>query len=89
MRIYKINSQKLIQYTKRKQGTVSGRISLTKERIMSFSENLKILRKSTGVHQGTLAEAIDVSIKTVSHWETGYSEPSISQLIAIADFFDI
>lgn len=56
---------------------------------MSFSENLKVLRKSTGVPQGALAEAVDVSIKTVSHWETGYSEPSISQLIVIADFFDV
>jgi transcriptional regulator with XRE-family HTH domain len=56
---------------------------------MSFSENLKVLRKSTGVSQGVLSEAVDVSIKTVSHWETGYSEPSISQLIVIADFFDV
>ena len=56
---------------------------------MSFSENLKNLRKSAGVLQGVLAEAVDVSIKTVSHWETGYSEPSISQLIVIADFFDV
>ena len=56
---------------------------------MSFSENLKVLRKSTGVPQGAFAEAVDVSIKTVSHWETGYSEPSISQLIVIADFFDV
>ena len=55
---------------------------------MSFSDNLKNLRKSNKLDQKALASKLNVSPKTVSHWETGYTEPSISQLIAIADFFD-
>lgn len=56
---------------------------------MSFSENLKMLRKEQKIGQQELAEKINVSAKTVSHWETGYTEPSINQLILIANFFDV
>lgn len=56
---------------------------------MSFSENLKILRKEQKVGQKELAEKINVSAKTVSHWETGYTEPSINQLILLANFFEV
>lgn len=56
---------------------------------MSFSENLKALRKMQNVDQLKLAQAINVSPKTISHWETAYTEPSIPQLIALADFFDV
>lgn len=55
---------------------------------MSFAENLKIMRKNIKLDQSTLASKLNVSPKTVSHWETGYTEPSITQLIIIADFFD-
>ena len=56
---------------------------------MNFSENLKSLRKMYGIGQGTVAEALNTTIKTISHWETGYTEPSIGQLIQLANFFDI
>ena len=56
---------------------------------MSFCENLKGLRKINKLDQLTLAEKINVSPKTISHWETGYTEPSIAQLINLANFFDI
>lgn len=56
---------------------------------MSFCENLKNLRKINKLDQLTLAEKINVSPKTISHWETGYTEPSIAQLINLANFFDI
>lgn len=36
-----------------------------------------------------LAEALNVSVKTVSHWETGYTEPSVLQRIQLANYFDI
>lgn len=54
-----------------------------------FTENLKSLRKSCGIDQRGLANYLNVSIKTISHWETGYSEPSIVQLVKLADFFDV
>lgn len=56
---------------------------------MSFCENLKNLRKLNKIDQSALAEKINVSPKTISHWETNYTEPSISQLILLANFFDI
>ncbi len=56
---------------------------------MSFSENLKGLRKAKGIGQKELAERLNVSAKSVSHWETGYTEPSVSQLISLADYFDV
>ena len=56
---------------------------------MEFSENLKILRKENKIGQNKLATELSVSTKTISHWETGYTEPSITQLIAIANYFNI
>ena len=56
---------------------------------MEFKESLKLLRKSNDLGQDKLAETLNISPKTISHWETGYTEPSISQLIQLADFFDV
>ena len=56
---------------------------------MSFSKTLKDLRKSKNLDQSELAKALSVSSKTISHWETEYTEPSISQLILIANYFDV
>lgn len=56
---------------------------------MAFAENLRILRKMKGIGQNELAEILKISVKTISHWETGYCEPSISQLIMLADFFEV
>ena len=56
---------------------------------MGFKENLKILRTEKGLGQNALAEALNVSLKTISHWETGYTEPSITQLTQITKFFEI
>ena len=56
---------------------------------MKFNENLKALRLACGLAQRQLAEKLNISLKTISHWETGYSEPSVSQLVQLADFFDV
>lgn len=56
---------------------------------MAFSDNLKALRQSKNIGQKELAKILDTTVKTVSHWETGYCEPSILQLISIADYFEI
>ncbi len=56
---------------------------------ISFGENLKQLRITEGVGQTALAAALNISVKTISHWETNYSEPSIAQLIQLADFFNV
>lgn len=56
---------------------------------MEFKEILKGLRKAKNISQGVLAEKLNISLKTVSHWETEYTEPSITQLIQLADFFEV
>lgn len=56
---------------------------------INFANNMKTLRSDKKIGQSTLAKALNVSIKTISHWETGYSEPSIAQLVQIADFLDV
>lgn len=56
--------------------------------MMKFAENLKSWRISQNLTQKQLAEKLELSYHTISHWETGYTEPSIAQLIALADFFD-
>lgn len=55
---------------------------------MTFTENLKLFRRSKELSQNKLADILNISAKTVSHWETGYTEPSIAQLILLADLFD-
>jgi len=39
--------------------------------------------------QAQLAERLSVTVKTLSHWETAYSEPSIQQILTIAEYFGI
>ena len=45
-----------------------------------FKDNLKNLRKLKGLSQQQLSEKLNVSFKTISHWELGYSEPSLLML---------
>lgn len=45
-----------------------------------LKDNLKSLRKLSGFTQKQLADELGVSLKTVSHWESGYTEPSLSML---------
>lgn len=48
-----------------------------------------MLRAQRQITQSYLAVALNITVKTVSHWETGYCEPSISQLVQLADFFEV
>lgn len=56
---------------------------------MKLAENLKAMRTAKNMSQALLAEKLNVSLKTISHWETSYSEPSIVQLIQLANLFDM
>lgn len=51
---------------------------------MSFNERLASLRKSIGLSQQDLAEAIDVSIDSIRRWESGKQEPRLSDLKQLA-----
>ncbi|WP_316637096.1 helix-turn-helix transcriptional regulator [uncultured Ruminococcus sp.] len=56
---------------------------------MEFSEKLQQLRKSKGLTQEELAQAIFVSRTAVSKWESGRGYPNIDSLKALAKFFSV
>ena len=54
-----------------------------------FSERLKDLRNEKRVGQVELASAIQVSKGIISLWENGQREPKLSNLIALAKYFQV
>lgn len=54
---------------------------------MNFSTNLKKIRKSLKLSQTQLAELIDISQRTISHYEKGDSEPELIIVCRLADAF--
>lgn len=50
---------------------------------------LKEIRKSKGITQLKLAMDLNTNQNTISRYETGEREPSLSELIKIADYFHI
>ena len=55
---------------------------------IKFKENLKNLRIALGLSQAQLAEKLNVNQRTVSAWEKGICEPSLTTLTQISEFFD-
>ena len=56
---------------------------------MDFNEKLQQLRKSRGITQEELAEALYVSRTAISKWESGRGYPNIDSLRGIAKFFSV
>ena len=56
---------------------------------MEFSEKLQELRKSRGLTQEELAEALYVSRTAISKWESGRGYPSIDSLKEISNYFSV
>ncbi len=56
---------------------------------MEFHEKLAELRKSKGMTQEELAEALFVSRTAVSKWESGRGYPSIDSLKELSHFFSV
>ena len=56
---------------------------------MEFKERLRDLRTEGNVSQQQLGEIVNMSKMAISHWENGHSEPSIAQLIRLAEFFGV
>lgn len=55
----------------------------------SFKEKLKSLRREKHLGQIELAKELGVSKGTISLWENGLREPTMSSLIRIAKYFDV
>ena len=56
---------------------------------MEFHEKLQELRKSRGLTQEELAEALFVSRTAISKWESGRGYPSIDSLKEISRYFSV
>lgn len=56
---------------------------------VTFSNNLRVLRKEKGLKQSELGLALNLTQRKISYLESGKIEPSLADLCAIADFFDV
>lgn len=56
---------------------------------MSWSKKLRDLRIDHDLTRAQMAEIVGVSPKTISRYETGDAEPSISILIQLAMYFKV
>lgn len=56
---------------------------------MTLPEILISLRTKQGVTQNDVAQALQVSDKTISKWENGASAPDLSMLVALAAYYHV
>ena len=56
---------------------------------MTTSEHLLQLRKAKGLRQTELASKVGIGWRAYQTYERGEREPSLSALIALADFYDL
>ena len=56
---------------------------------MILAEKIIQLRKKNGISQQELADKLDVSRQAVSKWESGASDPSTTNLMALAKLFGV
>ena len=54
-----------------------------------LGEKIRDLRKENKISQEALAEKLGVSRQSISLWENGLREPKLTNLIALANFFDV
>ena len=54
-----------------------------------FAERLKLLRQDKNIGQIQLAKDLDVGKSVISLWERGECEPTLSKLVAIANYFGV
>lgn len=55
----------------------------------NLTVQLKGLRKAKKVTQKAVAENINIAIRAYQYYESGEREPTLSILIALADYFDV
>lgn len=56
---------------------------------MNLGKNIKYLRNKNSITQLTLGEILAVSQTTIGDYENGKTEPNISRVIKIADYFSV
>lgn len=56
---------------------------------MTISKRLFELRTERNITKKSLGKAIGVSDVAIGYWESGRSEPNASNIVALADYFDV
>lgn len=56
---------------------------------MDFSERLRMIRQEKKLNQTSIGKEIGISLKQIQRYEAGDSEPTLSVLLRLADFFDV
>ena len=54
-----------------------------------FANILKELRNDRKISQVELAKALDVSQSIIARWESDECEPTVTNILAIADYFNV
>lgn len=54
-----------------------------------FAERLKNLRITTNATQKDVADALSITVRAYQYYEKATKEPTLSKLLALADFFDV
>ena len=84
--VYFVNKKKpVIQSCVPQEPVTPGQEEIRK----TLGETLKELRTERNMTQEFVAESLGVSRQAVSKWENGSSEPSTSNLIAIAKLYEV
>lgn len=55
----------------------------------SLGERIKELRHESRLTQRELAQALSITVPTLSHWECNYQEPSYKDILRICNYFDV
>ena len=56
---------------------------------MKFNEKLLEIRKKQGLSQEELGMELQVSLQTISKWESGQSYPDFQRLVMLSDYFNM
>ena len=56
---------------------------------MNVADRIQNLRKTKGISQEQLADAIGVSRQAVSKWESEQSTPDLEKIIAMSELFEV
>ena len=55
---------------------------------MEFNKKLRTAREMAGISRSDLAMRIGVSLATINRWEYGETEPSVSQIVELANVLE-
>ena len=54
-----------------------------------FNEKIKDIRIAKNILQKDISEFLQVSLRQYQRWEKGEQDPSLSNAVALADYFDV